>query len=226
MWLVLIILAVVLIVALGAKYLKPKFGEASERKLGRSTIVGALLSLDAETLAELFELYRKQYGPGAARYARHTYEKWKTGQVNPNKRTFNRLAIFLPTVMSFDLKCELVRALKHEFCGRDDHELTVYTDDWKESLTPLVTNMIAQSYNATLPPALVNKLSWLSEADMTVANAILSEAQAGESRRAVSRLNEDFTAIDKLLEEANGRGKVVHVVELPYGRLTLRIKRR
>ena len=226
MWLVWIILWIVLISVLAGAVLNRRFLKWSNRGMGRSTIVGALLSLEEEPLAELFKLYRKQFGPGAARYARHTYEKWQNGQVNPTRRTFHRLAVYLPTVMSFDLKCELLRTLKREFCGRDDHELTVYTDSWKESLAPLVTNMIARSYTAALPAALVEQLSWLSENDMTVANAILAEAQALESRQAVSLLNEDFSAIDKLLEEANGHSKVVHVMELPYGKLTLHIKRR
>jgi len=226
MWLVWIILGTVLISVLAVAHLNRRFVQWSTGRMGRSTIVGALLSLEEEPLAELFKLYRKQFGPGAARYARHTYEKWKNGQVHPTRRTFNRLAIYLPTVMSFDLKCELLRTLKREFCGRDDHELTVYTDSWKESLAPLVTNMIARSYTAALPTALVEQLSWLSENDMTAANAILAEAQARESRQTVARLNEDLSAIDHLLEEANGHSKVVHVMELPYGKLTLHIKRR
>jgi hypothetical protein len=226
MWLVWLILGTVLISVLAGALLNRRFLKWPKDTLGRSTIVGALLSLEEEPLAELFKLYRKQFGPGAARYARHTYEKWKNGRVKPTRRTFYRLAVYLPTVMSFDLKCELLRSLKSEFCGRDNHELTVYTDSWKESLAPLVTNIIARSYTAALPTALVERLSWLSENDMTAANAILAEAQARESRQAVSMLNEDFSAIDKLLEEANGHSKVVHVVELPYGKLTLHIKRR
>lgn len=226
MWFGLIILYVVLISVLAGAFLKRRFGKWSTHKMGRSTIVGALLSLEEEPLAELFQLYRKQFGPGAARYARHTYEKWRSGQVNPTRRTFNRLAIHLPTVMSFDLKCELLRTLKREFCGRDDHELTVYTDSWKESLAPLVTNMIARSYTAALPTSLTEQLNWLSGKEMPVANAILAEAQARESRQAVSMLTEDFSAIDTLLEKANGQSKVAHVIEIPYGKLTLHIKRR
>lgn len=223
---VIIIFWAVLISVLAGAYLNRKFLKGPNGGMGRSTIVGALLNLEDEPLAELFKLYRKQFGPGAARYARHTFEKWKNGQVTPTRRTFNRLAVYLPTVMSFDLKCELLRSLKQEFCCRDDHELTVYTDSWKESLAPLVTNMIGRSYTATLPPAVTEQLSWLSGEDMTLANAILAEAQARESRQAVSLLAEEFSAIDNLLATANGHSKVVHVIELPYGRLTLQIKRR
>jgi hypothetical protein len=192
----------------------------------RTAVVVALLSLDEEPLGELFGLYRQQFGPGAARYARQTYEKWKSGKVTPNRRTFNRLAVNLPTVMDFDLKCELLRTLRREFCGRDDHVLTVYTDNWKESLAPLVTNIIDRSYTAALPAPLVKQLSWLSADDMTAANTLLAEAQARESRQTLAMLSQDFQAIDHLLAETNGHGKVVHLIELPFGTLTLHIKRR
>lgn len=226
MWFVIIILWAVLISVLAGVLLERRSAKWLKEDPVRSTIVGALVSLEEEPLAELFKLYRKQFGPGAARYARQTYEKWKNGQVTPNRKTFNRLAIYLPTVTSFDLKCELLRALKREFCGRDDHELTVYTHSWKESLAPLVTDMIARSYSAALPAALVEQLTWLSENDMTVANAILGESQARESRQAVALLSKDFAAIEELLARANGNSKVMHVIELPYGSLTLHIKRR
>jgi hypothetical protein len=226
MWPFLIILAAVLLSVLVGAWRDHGYIRSSPASMWRSSIVGALLSLEDEPLAELFKLYRNQFGPGAARYARHTYEKWRNGQVNPTRRTFNRLAIHLPSVMTFDLKCELLRTLKLEFCERDNHELTVYTDGWKEPLAPLVTNMIARSYTASLPMDVVKQLGWLSANDMTVANAMLAEAQARETRQAVSLLNEDFSAIDNLLREANGHSRVVHVIELPYGTLTLHIKRR
>jgi hypothetical protein len=182
--------------------------------------------LDDERRAAIFKLYGEHFGPGAARYARKTYEKWQSGKVNPTRRTFNRLAVNLPRAMSFDIKCELLRTLKREFCGRDDHELTLYTDNWKESLAPLVTNIINHSYTATLPEPLVKQLGWLAEDDMTVANAMLSEAQARESWQTIAKLNQDFALIDDLLMKTNGRSKVVHAIDLPFGKLTLHIKRR
>src|SRR6267142_4537932 len=140
MWFVYAIISFAILLALVAVFTRRKRTRLFDNSRGRAAIIGALLSLDEEPLAELFRLYRQKFGPGPARYARHTYEKWKQGQVKPTRNTFNRLAIHLPTVMSFDLKCELLRSLKREFCGRDEHELTVYTDSWKESLAPLVTN--------------------------------------------------------------------------------------
>src|SRR3977135_2141266 len=105
MWPFLIILAAVLLSLLVGAWRDRGYIRSSNASMWRSSIVGALLSLEDEPLAELFKLYRNQFGPGAAPYARHTYEKWRNGQVNPTRRTFNRLAIHLPSVMTFDLKC-------------------------------------------------------------------------------------------------------------------------
>jgi len=78
-------------------------------------LVRVLLDLDQDSLAQLMELYEQQFGDGAARYAKQTYEKWKNGKVKPNKQTFRRFLINLPKVMSFDLKCEVLRKLREAY---------------------------------------------------------------------------------------------------------------
>src|SRR5437867_3893200 len=70
-------------------------------------IIKALLDLEEEPLGDLFKLYKEQFGENAARYARHTYRKWKAGEVRPNSQTFSRFLLYLPKVMSFELKCEV-----------------------------------------------------------------------------------------------------------------------
>src|SRR6266705_3025570 len=62
-------------------------------------LIRVLLDLDAVALEELFRLYQQQFGAGAARYARHTYLKWKAGEVRPNHETFRRFLLYLPKVM-------------------------------------------------------------------------------------------------------------------------------
>jgi hypothetical protein len=61
---------------------------------------------------------------------------------------------------------------------------------------------------------------------MTLANAMLSEAQARESRQTITKLSQDLALIDDLLMKTDGRSKVVHVIDLPFGKLALHIKRR
>jgi len=189
-------------------------------------LMKVLLNLEEEPLNALFALYKTEFGPSAARYARHTYRKWQAGEVRPNRQTFSRFLIYLPRVMSFDLKCEVLRELREAYCARDNYQLTVYTDDWHETLGPLVKDVIMKANNAELPAALQTRLKWLVDDDVEIARAILAQSQTRQSLNALSLLEEEFSNIEQLLNNAKGRGKVTHVLRLPLGTITLKIKRR
>ncbi len=200
------------------------------RRVSRATenteLIKVLLNLDDESLKKLFHLYGEQFGDGAARYARQTYLKWKAGEVRPNRETFRRFLLQLPKVMSFDLKCEVLRELREAYCARDSHRLTVYTDNWKEPLRPLVESIIEKAESAELPPFLQQRLRWLAEEDMEIAQVILAKSQARQSLEALSMLKEEFSNIEHLLDNTVGRRQVTHVLRLPLGTITLKIRKR
>ncbi len=202
------------------RYLKP------DPKFRNSKLVGVLLGLDEDELEELFALYKKEFGAGAARYARKTYRKWKTGEVQPISQTYERFLVHLPSVMSYDLKCEVLRAFMEEYTAKDNYELRVSTDDWEEKLTPLVGQIIDKTYTAQLPIEIERKLQWLGQGDMQVAQSILRRSQAEEGKIAVSMLREEFANIENLLAETHLNPKVTHELKFPYGTITLNIKNR
>ena len=188
-------------------------------------IVRVLLSLEPKALDELFKLYRSEFGAGAARYARHTYLKWKTQEVHPSRKTFRRLAYHLPGVMDFDLKCEVLRALRREYCGKNHYELSVGIDDWKETLEPLIAGLIEKSYTAELPVEIERKLLWLAGNDMQIAKGLLASSEAQETKDAVAYLQNEFDGMELLLAESGGKRRIVHTLDLPLGTITLNIER-
>jgi len=198
------------------------------KKLSRAAqnaeLVKVLLNLEDQPLEDLFKLYRQQFGDSAARYARNTYRKWKSGEVRPNKQTFRRFLLNLPKVMTFDLKCEVLRELREVYCATENYKLVVHTDDWKEKLAPLVESMIARTKDAELPEALKQRLTWLAEDDTQVANALLQRSQTKVSLDALTLLEKEFSNIERLLDNTDGRGKVTHVLRLPLGTITMQIK--
>jgi hypothetical protein len=198
----------------------------SSPRYHRREILKILLELDEKPLKELFELYKKQYGAGAARYARKTYENWKSGKVQPNQQTSARFLVQLPKVMSYDLKCEVLRHLMEEYGAKDDYRLTVYTDDWEKTLEPLVRRIIDKPYAAQLPKEIEERLRWLAEDEMQIAQDILRRLQVEEGRIAVSMLREEFANIAQLLENTSGKSRVTHRLKFPYGTIDLEIKRR
>jgi hypothetical protein len=209
-------------------FYRPQDGMSARRRSSNKNaeLVRVLLDLDQDSLARLMGLYEQQFGEGAARYAKQTYEKWKSGQVRPNKQTFRRFLINLPKVMSFDLKCEVLRKLREAYCARDQYKLTVHTNDLKEKLTPLVDSLMAKKRRAELPDELQRRLIWLAEDDAQVANTLLDRSQHQESLDALTMLDREFHNIEGLLENADGRGKVTHTIKLPYGNIVLNVKRR
>jgi hypothetical protein len=221
-----LILSVVVIASLAAYAAWRKASSKVAPRHQDADLVKVLLGLGEESLNELLELYGEQFGPNAARYARQTYRKWKAGEVRPNSRTFNRLLINLPKVMSFDLKCEVLRRLREEYCAKDNYQITVYTDNWKETLAPLAENIIERAYTAELPAHIGRRLRWLSDNEMHVARAILAESQVQESRNTVLLLEKEFVGIEQLLNAAKGTRNLAHTLKLPYGVVTLKIRRR
>lgn len=207
---------------------RPQDGMSARRRSSNKNaeLVRVLLDLDHDSLAQLMDLYEQQFGEGAARYAKQTYEKWKSGQVKPNKQTFRRFLINLPKVMSFDLKCEVLRKLREAYCARDQYKLTVHTSDWKEKLTPLVDSLMAKKRRTELPDELQRRLIWLAEDDAQLANTLLDRSQHQQSLDALNMLDRQFHNIEDLLENADGRGKVTHTIKLPYGNIVLNVKRR
>jgi hypothetical protein len=203
-----------------------KFSRGGHLKLQNAELVKTLLNLDEKSRGELFELYKAEFGTGAARYARQTFQKWKAGKVRPNNQTFQRFLVHLPKVMSFDLKCEVLRHLMEQYCAKDKYQLTVYTDDWEQTLEPLVRKIIDKPYAAELPKEIEDKLKWLADGETLLARDILRRSQVEEGKIAVSMLRQEFAGIENLLAETKGKRKVTHQLKFPYGTITLNIKRR
>lgn len=199
---------------------------APPRRIRDSDVVRVVLGLQPAVVDELFELYAKEFGAGAARYARRTRRKWEAGQVRANRQTFERLLVRLPGVMSFDLKCEVLRKLREEFCPKSHYEVSVGVEGWRESVAPLVDSLVQRSYASELPHAIERRLKWLAADDMRVARAILDESRARESRNALELLEHELPAIARLVEDGGGgRGtRVTHTIRLASGTITLKIK--
>jgi len=226
MWIIFLVIIIVipLIVYFAGK--EPAKTKKAKIQFQNRDIIKVILNLNQNKLDELLGLYTKEFGVEAGRYARKTYNKWKSGEVRPNKQTFNRFLLHLPTVMSFDLKCEVLRKLREEYCSKDKYSLKVDTRNWKETLAPLITNIINKAYTAQFPKHIERRLKWLSDDDVKIASAILAESQAQETRNAMSLLEQEIENIEHLLRKAPGTNEVIHTIELPFGVIRLNIEER
>lgn len=223
MWLACGLILFALLALLGLAKLAEGRAAAPPRRIRDSDVVRVVLGLDPAAVDELFELYAREFGPGAARYARRTRRKWKAGQVRANRQTFERLLVRLPDVMSFDLKCEVLRKLRAEFCPKEHYALRVGAGDWRGAVAPLAESLVRKSCAAKLPKQVERRLKWLAGDDMAAARAILAESQARESRYALELLEREFAEIARLVGGRRG-ARVTHTVRLPAGTITLEIR--
>jgi hypothetical protein len=113
-----------------------------------------------------------------------------------------------------------------EYCSRMDYKITVFADDWEETLTPLVKEIIDKPYTAELPALIERRLEWLADGEMQIAQDILRKSQIEEGKIGVSMLRGEFENIEKLLAETTGKTSVTHEMKFPYGSITLKIKKR
>ena len=224
-----LVLVFIPIVAVIVGFLRQELFSTSKKALSKSqenaNLVKVLLELDDEPREQLFKLYKDQFGEGAARYARQTYQKWKVGTVKPNKQTFRRFLINLPRVMNFDLKCEVLRELREAYCVKDHYRVAVTTDNWKETLTPIVEGVLRKALTTELPESLSRRLTWLAEDDVAVGQAILVESEARQTRDALALLENEFSNIEELLDNARGQSRVTHDLQLPMGTITIQIEK-
>ncbi len=195
------------------------------RKYHKSVLVRVLLNLPEDTTAQLLDLYKKEFGAGPARYARQTLKKWKEGHVQPAMQTFNRFLVHMPKVMSYDLKCEIMRHFMEEYSAKDEYELDVTTENWDIKLEPLVRQIIDKAFTAQLPAEVEKQLKWLGDGDMKAAQSILRASQAEEGRIMVSMLRDEFVAMEGLLEQRRLNPKVTHMLEFPYGTIKLNVRK-
>lgn len=189
-------------------------------------LVKMLLNIDENSSEKILTLYKNQFGKGAARYAEKTFHKWKSGEVSPSRQTFERFFLQLPKIMDYDLKCRVLRYLMEQYAPKQTFRATVYTDDWEEVLEPIVKEIIDKTYAAELPAQIREKLLWLSEGEMQIAERLMKSSQVEESKIAVSMLREEFANIENLLENIKGNRKVSHQLKFPYGTIDLDIKKR
>ena len=224
--LLLLVAAAILFILFHHRFGLLTFGKEKKNEFRDSTLVSTLVGLNDSALSELLGLYKKEFGPGPARYARRTLKKWRAGEVQPATQTFERFLLHLPKVMSFELKCEVLRHFMEEYAAKDSYELDVSTEDWGEKLDPLVRQIIDKAFTANLPAEVEGKLEWLVDGDMQAARAILRASQAAESRLMVSTLHHEFENLERLLGEKHLKPRVTHVLEFPYGTIKLNVKRR
>jgi hypothetical protein len=184
----------------------------------------AFLALKSSQLLNFFFHYEKRYGLGARSYAEQAFMKWKVGSTRMSAQTTDRLLQVLPPFLGTQVKYDLLRKLRERYRQSESHQLEVTTLNYKGVVKPVVERLVSKAYSANLPESIESRLKWLTDDDASAAKSLMAGAEAAAMKITLSRLDEEFAAMDRLLL-LNPKGKLTHRIELPYGVLTLLVRR-
>jgi hypothetical protein len=184
----------------------------------------AFLALPKDSLLDFFFHYERRYGSGARAYAEKAVFKWRTGNIRMSAQTTERLLQILPPFLGAPVKHELLRKLRERYRESESLFLEVTTLNYRSLVMPLVERLIFKAYSANLPADLEARLAWLSDDDATAAKALLAGAEAAAMAISVGLMDQEFLQMESLLIVAP-KGQVAHRIELPYGLITLSVKR-
>jgi hypothetical protein len=139
-------------------------------------------------------------------------------------QTTERLLQILRPFLGAPVKHELLRKLRERYRQPESLSLEVTTLNYRSLVMPLVERLISKAYTANLPAELETRLAWLSDDDATAGKALLAGAEAAAMAISVARLDQEFSQMERLLT-VTPKGRVTHRIELPYGVITLSVKR-
>lgn len=176
------------------------------------------------TFSRFLDGYGSRYGPRAQAYARSTYPKWQSGEIEPSAQTLERLLEMLPPYLAAPEKCELLRKLRERFRRTESHSVTVSTANWRQVVIPLAEHLVHKAYHSQLPAQVTARLTWLSAGSVQATNALLAEAEAVAARNTIAFLDKEFANIRNVMANLPFGRTVTHEISLPYGQITVRVK--
>ena len=184
----------------------------------------AFLGLTKSQLHDFFFHYERRYGASARSYAKQAFLRWQSGTTRMSAQTTERLLQILPPFLGVGVKYELLRKLREKYRQPETHTIEVTTFNYRGILDPLVERLIAKAYSVNLPAELEQRLGWLSSSDTSAAKSLMAGAEAAAMKATLSRIDEEFLQMERLLA-ATPKGTLKHKIELPYGVISLAVKR-
>lgn len=182
------------------------------------------LALHSDDLEELLEVYADEFGASAGNYARKTYPKWKSGQVRMSGEVAERLLNLLPPLLPYDARFDLVKKLRQANFRKLIRHVHTSPEKWVEDLLPVIEEVVRHGDTANLSEGLKQRLAWLADGDIAVAEKMMSAAIKDESIMRLSYLKAEFQRIEGMIVQLdNYHASIQHTIELPQGTIHVRI---
>ncbi|BCS33979.1 hypothetical protein TBR22_A32080 [Luteitalea sp. TBR-22] len=185
------------------------------------------LGLRGRELGLLLARYAERHGQSAAQYARATLPKWRTGAVKLSGQTAARLLDLVPPYLDFELRFKLIKKLRDARLQKLELYVTCTPEDWRAIVRPAVAQVIEHYRSQELPSDVRNTATWLADNDSKAAQQLLTRAAEEQAQIRTSLLEAEFQRMQAFVAAHEGRRvNVMHVIELPVGRVHVGLRSR
>jgi len=182
-------------------------------------------TLSSYELDSIFISYGEIYGANAERYARKTYNKWKTGQVTLSGQTAERLLELLPPRLSKSQRYDLIKKLRQHYVKKSNAFITTAPENWRNEVINAVQKVILAGRDCKLPQELYEKATWLTNGDVQAVHKILASIDEEEAKIRTSYLEGEFKRIELFVVNIKNTESASHTISLPQGNIYVTIKK-
>jgi uncharacterized membrane protein len=181
------------------------------------------LSLPRHHLENIFTRYKTEYGVSAEKYARKTYEKWKTKTVRMSGTTAERLLNLVPPFLSTENRFELIKKLRAGHLHPVHLSLVTTPETWRKELFVPIKELVTRSATFSLCNDITDRAAWLADGDIVAAQSLLAAAEQEEAIIRIRYLEAEFKRIEILVANIEQTLSASHRIVLPQGTITVTI---
>lgn len=183
------------------------------------------LNLPPAKLRIILRRYEERFGKGPCKYARQTYQKWKSGAVRMSGQTAERLLDLLPPLLSVEQRYDLIRKLRRHYLPRRRLRIFVTVDDWRKRVIAEIDKLIERERRFALPDDLKYTATWLADGSTESAQKMLQAVEEEEARQRTAYLEAEFARVDALVRSVKDAGvTVTHTISIPQGDIEVQMQ--
>lgn len=158
-------------------------------------------ALDSFKRKLVFNVYERQHGEGARKYAEATFAKWRSGKVQMGGAISDRLVRIVPRFLTFDQKYDLIEKLWKRFRQKTTLNVTISPASGVAGAIEAVMGAIDAIGEHEIPTAVAERLEWLASDDAVVAQSLLGEVAKREGEIAVQTLEKELRQLLAIAEQ-------------------------
>ena len=191
-------------------------------------IIAKLFALEADRREAFFGVYERAHGSKSVGYARETWISWASKRTGISGQNAERFITLAPQVFTFEERYELVAKLYAKTRRSESHflELVIgYSEGAIQQLESLLERLCAKPSEHTLPDSVIQFVAWIAENDAVISRRLMAAIETEQSliiaRAARVEISRLIAAVRSLDQSMTGS----HSVEMPYGRVTLNVRK-